>query len=231
MNGFLSIDRLLAENMPLSSLNRLFFGRLACYDIRRNRTPLSVIVQKHYPGIPLNRLRFFLYYGGLGAPIGLHIAPFPENPNDFLKRFARYAENDTSGPCLVQVLYYGRTPEYANFFYFLAPQSFFRGPKLLDRFKNAAAETMKVDFRSKVAYWLDTKDPDSTSMEIDRFEDADEVGTVLRYIRMEKANSEDPADFPSTFKYTWKDIEDATLKCRRWQGWPFEGEGISLSVR
>ncbi|KLO08503.1 hypothetical protein SCHPADRAFT_931767 [Schizopora paradoxa] len=222
-NACANLEEKNADIMPLSTLNRLFLGRLACYDIRRNMISLSHIIQKNYPGTPLNRLRFFVFYNAPEQAIGIHIAPFPETPSNFFARAAQCAEDDDGGPCLVQILYYGGTPEYTSFFYFMAPQSYFSAPKLLEQYQDVE-ETMKVDFRSKVVYWCDPDDPDSGLIEIYKIEDADEVGAILSYIRMKKGKSEDLTYFPSTFKYTWKDIENAALACRRC--WPFEDEGI-----
>ncbi|KLO08502.1 hypothetical protein SCHPADRAFT_1000914 [Schizopora paradoxa] len=204
---------------PLQTLDRLFLGHLACYDIRRNMTALSLIIQENYSDVPLSKLRFSVFYSAPGEAIGMHVAPMPEGEPSFLSRFAQRRDDD-SGPCLVRVLFYGGTPEYASSFHFMAPRTYFSPPKLLDQYKDAA-DTMNVGFRSKIIYWCDPGADEASLIDISIAEAVDEVGAIMSYIRSNMGESEDPLYFPSSFKYTWKDIEEAALACRR--NWPFHG--------
>ncbi|KLO14149.1 hypothetical protein SCHPADRAFT_939820 [Schizopora paradoxa] len=209
--------------MPSSTLDRFFLSHLACYDIRRNMSTLFQIMQEHHSGVPFNKLRFSICYGAPGESLVMSVNSLPETADDFFTRATQSAEDQDIGPRLVQVLYAGAKPDYDGFLYAMLPSNYFAIPKLLEQYQDVA-ESMKVDFRSKAVYLYRPGTSESGYIEIHENEDLDEVGVILRYMQMTKGDSEDSATFPSTFKYTWRDIENASSECRRY--WPFEGEGI-----
>ena len=209
--------------MPSSTLDRFFLGHLACYDLRRNMAVLLRIIQEHHSDVPINKLRFSVYYGALGESIAVTITPLAEDNSDFFTRAARSTEGQDIGPRLVQVLYTGTKTDHGGFLYHMLPTEYFTVPKLLDQYQDVA-KSMKVDFRSKAVYLYRPGTEESGYIEIYEEEEVDEVGAVLRYMQMTKGKSEDDASFPSTFKYTWQDIDKAASECRRY--WPLDGEGI-----
>ncbi|KLO08501.1 hypothetical protein SCHPADRAFT_931766 [Schizopora paradoxa] len=224
-------EKLEKENIdvaPMSTSDRFFMGHLACYDIRRHMKSLSKILQGRYSGVPANELRFCVYYeGATDEPTCISVSPLlSKDSPEFFARVAQETKDQPedleSGPRLVEVIYYGGTPKRARSFHFVIPQEYFSAvPKLSDQYQEIA-QSVKGDFRSKAKYW---SDPDGDSSDVvELSDDVDEVGAILSFMQMTKGKSQDPALFPSTFKYTWKDIEKAASDCR--SCWPFDGEGI-----
>ncbi|KLO08494.1 hypothetical protein SCHPADRAFT_1000906 [Schizopora paradoxa] len=208
------------SSMFLSTTDRFFMGHLAFYDIRRHMNSLTKVIEEQYPAIPVNELYFRVFYNAPERPIGMTIARIPEDSPEIFSRVAQQSKDTIIGPRLVEVLYAGGVCRRTRSFYFILPHNYSGVPELLEKYRDIAS-TAKVSFRSKVSLkQFQDDEPVCLSEEID------EVGAMLSFMQLTMGKPGDPAFFPLTFKYTWKDIEKAVLDFQ--SCWPFKSNGQGI---
>ncbi len=191
-------------------------GHLACYDLRRHMTSLSKKIQQDYADVPLNELYLSVYYNTTNEVVSISVSPLSEKHSALSSRVRQQTEGQLICPRLVEVHFHGKVA-LDDSFCFILTEDYFGVPRLRDVM---AGEWVMPRFRSKACYFVAVDNDDNVPIP----SDPDEVGAILSFIQKGRGPQVKPGFFPLIFNYTWKDIEDASLECRRY--WPFNTEGI-----
>ncbi len=202
----------------MRSLDKFFMGHLACYDLRRHMTSLLQKIQQDFAGVPLNELWVRVHYNITNEIVAILVSPRSEKHSALSSRLCQQAEGQLLCPRLIEVHFHGQEVLDDSFYLFL-PESYIGVPKLHDA---VVSGWEMPKFRSKACYSVAEDDSDGDDILI--ASDPDEVGAILSFIQKTRRSLVKPELFPLTFSYTWKDIEDMSLECRRF--WPFDTEEI-----
>lgn len=197
-------------------------GRLACYDIRRHKSSLSLVVPLHLPHVPRDEVYVRIHYDTVESAMSVTVAPLSCVHSEISSRVRRLPKGHLQpfGSRLVEVHFYGRNAQ-DDTFYCLIPESYFLGvPKLRDGFPS---ELVKASFRGNARCQSCSVLKNGLG-DVSIYSDPDEVGAILNFMERTRGSKDSREPFPLTFEYDWEDIEEAAAECRRCC--PFDCEGI-----